>query len=63
VLVLLGVLDLGVLVLVAGLALAAPVLGLTNTELLLSIFTGTSGILVIRIWLAVRLRRRAGELF
>jgi hypothetical protein len=63
VLVLLGVLDLSVLVLVIGLLLTTPSLGLTTPELLFSIIAGVSVILGVRIWLAVRLRRRSGDLF
>jgi hypothetical protein len=63
VLVLLGVLDLSVLVLVIGLVLAAPSLGFTTAELLFSILAGIVVILGVRIWLAVQLRRRSGDLF
>jgi hypothetical protein len=63
VLVLLGVLDLSVLLLVIGLVLAAPSLGLTTAGLLFSILVGVGAILGVRVWLAVRLRRRSGELF
>jgi len=63
VLLLLGALDLSVLVLVIGLAVAAPHLGLTSIQLLVSILAGVGTILGIRVWLAVRLRRRSGDLF
>ncbi len=55
---LLGVLDLSVIVWVLGIALSAHALGLSNLELLSAIFTGVGAILGLRIWLAVRLRRR-----
>jgi hypothetical protein len=63
VLVLLGVLDLSVLVLVIGLLLASRSLGLTTAESLLAILAVVGVILGVRIWIAVRLRRRAGDLF
>ena len=63
VLVLLGGLDLSVLVLVLGLVGAAPSLGWTSAQLLYSILAGVVVILGVRVWLAVRLKRRSGELF
>ncbi len=62
-LVLLGVLDLSVLLLVVGLAVAASRLGLTPLELLLLILGGVAMVLGIRVWLAIRLRERSGDLF
>ena len=59
----LGVLDLSVLVLIIVLLLIAPRLGLTPLELLLAILSCAGAVIGARIWLAVRLRRRAGELF
>ena len=59
---LLGVLDLSVIVWVLGIALSAQALGLNNLELLAAILVGVGTILGLRIWLAVRLRRRLGEL-
>jgi len=63
VLLLLGALDLSVLIWVIGWAISAPRLGFSNVELLLSILTGVGAILGIRVWLAVRLKRRMGDLF
>ena len=63
VLLLLGALDLSVLLLVIGLAISASRFGWTGLQLLLSILAGVGAILGIRIWLAVRLRRRSGDLF
>jgi hypothetical protein len=62
VLVTLGLLDVGVVLLVVGLAEARTLLGLTTPELLLSILGGLGLVLAVRVMLAVRLRRRSGEL-
>jgi len=56
-------LDLSVLLLVIGLAISASRFGWTGLQLLISILAGVGAILGIRIWLAVRLRRRSGDLF
>ncbi len=56
-------LDAGVVILVLGLAEARSLLGLTTPELLLSILGGVGLILVVRVLLAVRLRRRSGNLW
>jgi uncharacterized membrane protein HdeD (DUF308 family) len=61
VLFILALLDVSVIVWVIVVALAAPPLGLAGLVLLLAILLGVGGILGIRIWLAVRLRRRSGE--
>jgi hypothetical protein len=58
----LALLDTGVVLLVIGLAEARGLLGLTTPELLLTILGGVSLILAIRVFLAVRLRRRSGDL-
>jgi hypothetical protein len=58
----LALLDIGVVLLVIGLAEARGLLGLTTPELLLTILGGVSLILAIRVFLAVRLRRRSGDL-
>jgi hypothetical protein len=62
VLTILGVLDLSVVVWVLAIALSAHALGFNNLELLVAILAGVGTILVLRIWLAIRLRRRAGNL-
>ena len=59
---LLGILDLSVIVWVLGIAVGAGALGLNNLELLAAILLGVGTILGLRIWLAVRLKRRLGEL-
>jgi len=63
VLTLLGILDLSVVVWVIGLAVSASRLGLSGIQLLALIVAGIAAILGIRIWLAIRLRRRSGDLF
>jgi len=63
VLLILGALDLSVVVYVLGVVVAAPSLGLANWTLLFAILGGIGAILGLRVWLAVRLRRRSGELF
>jgi len=55
-------LDAGVVILVLALAEARSPLGLTSPELLLSIVGGVGLILLVRVLLAVRLRRRSGNL-
>ncbi|HKN07508.1 MAG TPA: hypothetical protein VJ021_07925 [Thermoplasmata archaeon] len=55
-------LDAGVVILVLSLAEARSHLGLTTPELLVSILGGVGLILVVRVLLAVRLRRRSGNL-
>jgi hypothetical protein len=62
VLVVLGLLDLSAVVLVLVLALFGPFWGLSPIELLAAILGGAGFIVGTRIWLAVRLRRRSGEL-
>ena len=62
VLLLLGLLDLGAIVLVVVLAVAGTAWGLTPYELLAAILTGAGSIVATRVALAVRLRRRVGEL-
>jgi len=59
---LLGILDLSVIVWVLGIAVGAGALGLNNLELLAAILLGVGTILGLRIWLAVRLKRRLGEI-
>jgi hypothetical protein len=61
VLFILAALDVSVIVWVIGVALVAPSLGLAGLRLLFAILLGLGGILGIRIWLAVRLRRRSGD--
>jgi hypothetical protein len=56
-------LDAGVVILVLALAEARSSLGLTTPELLLSIVGGVGLVLVVRVLLAVRLRRRSGNLW
>jgi hypothetical protein len=63
VLLLLGLLDLTVLVFVIGVILAAGRWGLSPIELLMTILLGAGTVVGARVWLAVRLRRRSGELF
>lgn len=63
VLLILGALDLGVVAWVLGVVLAARSLGLANLSLLFTILGGIGAILGFRVWLAIRLRRRSGELF
>ncbi|MGA8603471.1 MAG: hypothetical protein WB788_00175 [Thermoplasmata archaeon] len=58
----LAALDIGVVVLVLGLAEARSFLGLSTPELLLSILAGVGLILVARVLMAVRLRRTSGNL-
>jgi hypothetical protein len=58
----LGVLDLAVLVFVCALALTRSATGLTIPELLAAILAGVGVVLGIRIWMAVRLRARSGDL-
>ena len=62
VLVILGLLDLSVVVSVVVLAVASPRLGLSTENLLLLILGVLGGILSVRVWLGVRLRRRSGSL-
>jgi hypothetical protein len=62
VLVLLGVLDVSVLVIVVGLARAQEFLDLSTAEFLAAVLGGVGLILTIRLLMAIRLRRRSGEL-
>jgi hypothetical protein len=62
VLVVLAAMDAGVLVTIVVLAVASMLLRLTNFELLALIITGLGAIIGARVALAVRLRRRAGNL-
>jgi hypothetical protein len=60
---LLGALDLSVVLWVIFVAISAPRLGLSNVGLLVMILAGVGAILGFRIWLAIRLRKRSGDLF
>lgn len=62
VLVWLGLLDAGVLVVVVSLAEARQSLGLSASGFLLAVLGGVGLILATRLMMAVRLRRRSGEL-
>lgn len=63
VLLVLAVLDTSVLVLVIGLAVAWSRLRFPTAELLGLMLGGVAGILSLRVGLAVRLRKRSGNLF
>lgn len=58
----LAAMDAGVLVTIVALAVAAFVLRLTNLELLLLIVAAVGAIIGARVALAVRLRRRSGDI-
>jgi hypothetical protein len=62
VLLVLAAMDVGVLVIIVVLAVAAVLLHLTNLELLGLIVAGLGAIIGARVALAVRLRRRSGNL-
>ena len=62
VLALMALLDAGVLVIVVGLALARESLGLSTIGFLIAVLSGVGVILAARLAMAVRLRRRSGEL-
>lgn len=62
VLLVLAGLDAGVLVAIVVLAVAASIFRLTNLELLALIVAGLGAILATRVALAVRLKRRSGNL-
>jgi hypothetical protein len=62
VLLLLGLLDLTAIVLVLFFVIQGPRWGFSPLELLGTILGGAGLVVGTRIWLAVRLRRRAGEL-
>ncbi|MGB6501185.1 MAG: hypothetical protein WBG19_07290 [Thermoplasmata archaeon] len=63
VLILLGLLDLSVLLFVVLLAFERTPWGLSNGELGAAIATGAGFVVVTRIYLAVRLRARGGDLW
>jgi len=58
----LAVLDVGVIVFVVGIAEVRNLLSLTGAAFLLLVLGGVGTILVTRVLLAVRLRRRQGDL-
>jgi energy-converting hydrogenase Eha subunit C len=63
VLLMLALLDIGVVLLVVGLAVARGALGLTSQQFLFAAVGGVGLILAVRVVMAVRLRRRKGALW
>jgi len=55
-------LDVGVIVFVVGMAKLRSLFGLTGAAFLILVLAGVGTILVARVGLAVRLRRRRGDL-